>query len=1373
MKNDNNKNLNEPLISTSKNMNKKPKNEKTIEISKFKQNQNQQKFIYPPNFFSQIFFTWTTNILKLSNSQSNKLKPNHFGTFNPNQTSTFFLNKIKPTIKKLSNSKNFLLKSLIYTNLFNLILIIIISIFVVFLDTLTIIFFHQILLYFDEKNEEFPTFNLFNTILLLIIDKIIYIFSFRFLEFYTSKLSSKITITINSLLFDKILVLSPFENNNFYNNKNNINFRKLIEFIQNDIEKISDFFSYVPATFILPFQISFFIYLLLQYFGPSFLFGMFFLILILPLNSFFINSIFVLQNKLLFLKRKRIKTTSEVFDKILTVKINNFEEFFIKKIKEKRNDELLILNKLEKIKFFINSFFSTTGMFLSLISIISYILFDNKLDVSSILTSLYIFNQLGEPLFLLPEYVMGFLKSLESLKKIEDFLQRKNGVNNINNDDDDDDKKDFAIKINGVDFGIVLKFNNDDDNSDSNDNISDDDKNDKSEFDNSNFSSINNEDSEEVISNNSLNIKKVSSKLSNIIIDSSTGIESFILLKNINLEIKTGELVAIIGEIGSGKTLLLNSILNNLDIISPKNISKKNINISGKIAYVSQSIFLLQNESIRSNILFFKEFNKEKYNLITETCLLSNEFDSFPNGDLTEINSKHIQLTSSQKIKISIARALYSESEIYLFDDFFKSLNDFEDVNLFNNVIINYLNGKTIVFVTHALQFIFKFDKIVFMKDGKIEWFGKAKDFEKEEFYKEFEKLSKKKKNKSNKNILNLENKNNFNNNHNENIININNENINNSNKKIKKIKIEDEYFHSTSNKFQIYLNLFLYSGGIFFFILLILFNIFWKFSEFSCDYFLTFWSMIKNFNQEQNFFYLYIYSFISILSIIFIFIRNYVIFSGILIYNKTMHNKLLIKLLQAPIFLFHYLIPKNQISYVLNKDLGNSIKFFWAFNESLRLLFHLIACVLVSIFFNLNTIFLFPILFFGYYKFFTFYLNGNKYINHSESLTISQISTILFETFSGLSTIRTYNAQEKFREKFHLKLDDFYKCLLFQSGTSSWFALNIDLTTFSYLFLILIYCLIFRSSLNILEVGLLLTYTLKLLENSFNFFENYTKLEKHLINIERCEKFTHIIQEKNFFNKNDKKYYENINNFKGKIIFLNYNVKYRPDSNVVLKNINIEIKNGEKIAIVGKNGSGKTTFAFSLLRILEPFSGKILIDDIDITGIGLKFLRKKLVTYVSKDAQIFEGNLKENLDPMNMIKNEEIIKEIKLFGLDYLVENENLDFFINEGGSNLSFGEKQLICILRTFLNKTKILIMDEATGSLDYKTEDLIQNIIKEKLKETTIINIPHRIKTVLNYDKVFVLEKGEIVETGKPNELINNKKGIFYDLFTKSNI
>ena len=245
----------------------------------------------------------------------------------------------------------------------------------------------------------------------------------------------------------------------------------------------------------------------------------------------------------------------EVFDKILAIKINNFEEFFIKKIKDKRNDELIILNKLEKIKFFIYSFFSSTGIFLSLISINSYIFFNNNLDVSSILTSLYIFNQLGEPLFLLPEYVMGFLNSLDSLKKVEEFLQNSDENNEISNENEE--KNDFAIKINNVDFGIKFKFNNEDDENES-------DENDKSEFDN--FSNSELESKSE--SNNLLNIKKVSSKSSNVIIDETTGMESLILLKNITLEIKIGELVAIIGEIGSGKTLLLNSILNNLDIIN-------------------------------------------------------------------------------------------------------------------------------------------------------------------------------------------------------------------------------------------------------------------------------------------------------------------------------------------------------------------------------------------------------------------------------------------------------------------------------------------------------------------------------------------------------------------------------------------------------------------------------------------------------------------------------------------------------------------------------------------------------------------------------------------------------------------------------------
>ena len=270
---------------------------------------------------------------------------------------------------------------------------------------------------------------------------------------------------------------------------------------------------------------------------------------------------------------------------------------------------------------------------------------------------------------------------------------------------------------------------------------------------------------------------------------------------------------------------------------------------------------------------------------------------------------------------------------------------------------------------------------------------------------------------------------------------------------------------------------------------------------------------------------------------------------------------------------------------------------------------------------------------------------------------------------------------------------------------------------------------------------------------------------------LESCEAYTHIVQEAPLVLKTDKDLYK-INYPKtGKIEFRNYSVKYRPDTKIILKNLTFVIKSGEKIGIVGRTGSGKSTLCLCLFRILEPTFGKILIDDVDITKIGLSLLRE-IITVIPQDPTLIEGTLRENLDPAGKFTDDEMISNMNLIGLDYLIEDEGLDLEIKEDGKNLSVGEKQLICMVRAVLRKSKIIIMDEATSSVDYNTESLIQKTILNNLKGSTILTIAHRIKTILEYDRIFVLDKGELIEEGCPKQLID-KKGSFYQLYSKSNV
>jgi ABC-type multidrug transport system fused ATPase/permease subunit len=278
------------------------------------------------------------------------------------------------------------------------------------------------------------------------------------------------------------------------------------------------------------------------------------------------------------------------------------------------------------------------------------------------------------------------------------------------------------------------------------------------------------------------------------------------------------------------------------------------------------------------------------------------------------------------------------------------------------------------------------------------------------------------------------------------------------------------------------------------------------------------------------------------------------------------------------------------------------------------------------------------------------------------------------------------------------------------------------------------------------------------------------TWYENSMIGYERCVEYTKCPSEAPLKNILD----DSLSNWpnKGKIEFLNFSVKYRPDTEIVLKNLSFVIQGNEKVGIVGRTGSGKSTITLCLFRILEATEGRIMIDDVDISTIGLDKLRKSL-TIIPQDPALIEGSLRYNIDPLDKYSDSDIMKVMEKIGFDYIVKrsNEGLYQEIAEGGSNLSVGEKQLICITRAILRKSKIIIMDEATASIDYKTEEMIQKAITELLNDSTFITIAHRIKTIINYDRIITLDNGQIVDFDTPKNLLNRKDSLFYELYSKS--
>jgi ABC-type multidrug transport system fused ATPase/permease subunit len=304
----------------------------------------------------------------------------------------------------------------------------------------------------------------------------------------------------------------------------------------------------------------------------------------------------------------------------------------------------------------------------------------------------------------------------------------------------------------------------------------------------------------------------------------------------------------------------------------------------------------------------------------------------------------------------------------------------------------------------------------------------------------------------------------------------------------------------------------------------------------------------------------------------------------------------------------------------------------------------------------------------------------------------------------------------------------------------------------------------------NLDVIALLLNYSTSL-ENTLNsFLLDISSFQNTMISMERCLKYSDIIKEAASRTPKDKELSKWP--YEGEIVFQKFSARYRPNTKIKLHKLSLTIKPGEKVGIVGRSGSGKSTMVLALVRAIEGCGGKIMIDNVDIRQVGLKKLRNSL-NVVSQDLSLFEGSLKYNIDPLGKHKDKEIEKALEELDFSYIYKEsaEGLNRKVSEGGMNFSMSERQLIYAARALLNQKHIVILDEFTSNLDYKKESLVNSILFKTFNKSTILVIAHRIKTVMKCDKVLVLHNGKVAEYGNPNELKKDRSSLFYKLYQKS--
>ena len=1277
------------------------------------------------SFLSSIFYLWAKPAISLANKRP--LKNQDICNITHEQSVSKTFSSFKKIFYEKSLNKNSeypLFLSIFGLHYNSLLFLFFLNMSDVGLEYIRIYFFKKIIsifsegIFFPDRNISFLglynyKFNIIESIIIFISIKLIASLLSNYAELKNAILNRKIINETSALLMEKLLKSNSI-NNSFSKGEG-----EKINLIEIDSEKIGFFFFWAPKILTFPIKIAISLYLLFTIFGHNFIYALFGLIVVLLIIIFFQNIYNRNIKYLLYYKDKRMKIVTYVFQVLKNIKLNSWEDEFIKRIDIKRNEEMRMLSKLYNLEVTVGVLNKNLNLILMTLTLTVFVASKDEIEISSLFTSFQLINTITIPLMIIPLFLAQLVGNLVSIKRLQSFLLSEDYSNNRNNLIPKDD---LIIKFEDATFGV---------------------KNNK-EYNNNNNIKIN-------LSNNS-----------------QKNIEIIKLLENISFSIKKGEFIGIIGSTGSGKTCLLNAIMNNYQLIS----SASNPEINGEISFCPSQPWIMT-ESIKNNIIFFSGNEEKKYKEIISLCCLKNDFEKLSEGDETMVNSTCSNISEGQKVRISLARCLYQNSDIYLIDDIFSPLDKSIRYKIFQDAICNYLKNKTRIIVINEQSFLSLVDKIILLKKGKICFFGNYEDFKESNMQNEeiIGNID------ENEEIMNKENK--------------KRKNTKAKNENSDKDLILNEYKNAndilnTVSTSKISCKTYLYyikiQGGFIVFFTLIILIIIVKsmelyrstiiprlaksYKEISKDRKLkSNENDIFMINLKKNF---RLFLKISIGTIILNFVIRFTTTRISIYAMRVIHRKMIDRLVKAPINLFHDLVPVGQILNRLTQDIEIIQNIIRTVNSFIKLLFSLISCMIICYIYNKTILLLSPIIVFYIIILTSYYLIAGRNITRLQRISYSPIMTIFSETIRGLDIIRTSHEEENTKNKFFEKIDERYGIYLFGEGCKRWHAVRRSIFIQLMFGVIILYMAYYSDTYSVRAIAIILQYTEEFLLHLINISLFYIELENSMIGLERCEQIVKIEMEKDSFN-NEILITEDWAS-KGNIEFINYYASYRPNTPEILKNINLKIESEEKIGIVGKTGSGKSSLINALARIIEPKKGNIFIDDVDIQNISLKILREK-ISILPQEPFIIESTLRDNIDPLNKYSDEDILKIIEDLSLFNNLETEKkLNLEIKENGNNLSTGEKILICFARTIIKKNKIVIIDEVTSSLDDETKKIIFENIEKYLKNSTVIMITNQIEILKKCNKIIVIDNGKIVESGKCDNLIEDKNSLFYSLFIK---
>uniref|UniRef100_A0A803Y2R0 Multidrug resistance-associated protein 1 n=1 Tax=Meleagris gallopavo TaxID=9103 RepID=A0A803Y2R0_MELGA len=789
---------------------------------------------------------------------------------------------------------------------------------------------------------------------------------------------------------------------------------------------------------------------------------------------------------------------------------------------------------------------------------------------------------------------------------------------------------------------------------------------------------------------------------------------------SINFTVPEGSLIAVVGQVGCGKSSLLSALLGEMD--------KKEgyVVVKGSIAYVPQQAWI-QNATLEDNIIFGREMNESRYKRVIEACALLPDLEILPMGDRTEIGEKGVNLSGGQKQRVSLARAVYCNADTYLFDDPLSAVDAHVGKHIFEKVIgpKGILKNKTRVLVTHAVNYLPQMDTILVMTDGEISEMGSYQELLKQDgAFAEFLRT-----------YANAE------------------QNMESSGKLPSK-SLYWEYMKAIGLYIS-FLSIFLFMCN--------------HIASLASNYWLSLWTddPVVNGTQQYTNVRLGVYGALGISQGL----PDFTFFKRGIFASRHLHLDLLHNVLRSPMSFFERTPSGNLVNRfskeidTIDSTIPPIIKMFMGST------FNVIgACIIILLATPIAAVII-PPLGLVYLLVQRFYVATSRQLKRLESVSRSPVYSHFNETLLGVSVIRAFEEQKRFIKQNDIKVDENQKAYYPSIVANRWLAVRLEFVGNCIVLFAALFAVIARNKLSPGLVGLSVSYSLQITAYLNWLVRMTSDLETNIVAVERVKEYAEMEKEAEW--SIEEAAPANTWPEEGKVEFRGFGLRYREDLDLVLKNINITINGGEKIGIVGRTGAGKSSLTLGLFRINEAAEGEIIIDGINIAKIGLHDLRFK-ITIIPQDPILFSGSLRMNLDPFDQHSDEDIWRSLELAHLKNFVSSlpDKLNHECSEGGENLSVGQRQLVCLARALLRKSKILVLDEATAAVDLETDNLIQSTIKSQFEECTVLTIAHRLNTIMDYTRVLVLDRGEVVECDSPDNLLQ-AKGLFYSMAKDSGL